>query len=82
MIEEYSHGAKLLKLSLIPFLYHIITGSLDVLVNNAGRLQRAEFIASDVEVEKDLFNVNVFGITNICRVAVKHWLVYIMRTVY
>ncbi|OQR66459.1 dehydrogenase/reductase SDR family member 7-like [Tropilaelaps mercedesae] len=47
---------------------------LDVLVNNAGRLQRAQFISSTVDVEKQLFDVNVFGSINICRVVVKHWL--------
>lgn len=59
--------------SLFTLCYNKLLGALHVLVNNAGQLQRAEFVSSSVDIEKELFNVNVFGITNICRVTVKHW---------
>ncbi|XP_003740158.1 dehydrogenase/reductase SDR family member 7 [Galendromus occidentalis] len=49
-------------------------GEINLLVNNAGRLQRSEFTATNVDAEKELFNVNVFGIISLCRVTVRHWL--------
>lgn len=62
------------------FYLHIITlqtflfFQLDVLVNNAGRSQRAEFMNIDLRVDKDLFDSNVFGLLNLSRIVIPHFL--------
>ncbi|KAI1286332.1 Dehydrogenase/reductase SDR family member 7 [Halotydeus destructor] len=48
-------------------------GQLDILVNNAGRTQRANFEETDLAVDKDMFDTNVFGLVKLTRFAVKHW---------
>lgn len=40
---------------------------IDILVNNAGRSQRANFQDIDIEVDKRMFDVNVFGTLNLTR---------------
>ncbi|GFY39726.1 hypothetical protein TNIN_344021, partial [Trichonephila inaurata madagascariensis] len=47
---------------------------LDILVNNAGRSQRAAFAEIDVKVDKELFDVNVFGTLNLTRKVLPHFL--------
>ncbi|GIY75918.1 hypothetical protein CEXT_572241 [Caerostris extrusa] len=49
-------------------------GQIDVLVNNAGISQRADFADIDIEVDQHLFNVNVFGTVNLTRKVLKHFL--------
>lgn len=48
-------------------------GTVDVLVNNAGRSQRALWEEIDVKVDQELFNLNVFSTLNLSRVALKHF---------
>lgn len=45
----------------------------DILVNNAGRSQRASFEKIDINVDEDMFKVNVFGPINLTRLLVDHW---------
>lgn len=45
----------------------------DILVNNAGRTQRAAFEKIDINVDEDMFRVNVFGCINLTRILVDHW---------
>lgn len=47
---------------------------LDVLVNNAGRSQRARWENIEIAVDKEMFNLNVFSIMSLSRLAVKHFL--------
>ncbi|GIY19200.1 hypothetical protein CEXT_363831 [Caerostris extrusa] len=47
---------------------------LDVLVNNAGRSQRASFDEIDIKVDKELFDVNVFSTLNLTRKVLPHFL--------
>jgi len=47
---------------------------LDILVNNAGRSQRAKFEEIDVDVDKELFEINVFGTLNLTRKVLPHFL--------
>ncbi|CAL1267272.1 unnamed protein product [Larinioides sclopetarius] len=47
---------------------------LDVLVNNAGRSQRASFAEIDVKVDKELFEINVFATLNLTRKVLHHFL--------
>ncbi|GFT72093.1 hypothetical protein NPIL_281981 [Nephila pilipes] len=47
---------------------------LDILVNNAGRSQRASFAEIDVKVDKELFDINVFGTLNLTRKVLPHFL--------
>ena len=47
---------------------------MDVLINNAGRSQKAEFENIDIRVDKDLFKSNVFGLLNLTRVVLPHFL--------
>ena len=53
---------------------YILIKQLDVLVNNAGRSQRAEWMNIDIIVDKDLFDGNVFGLLNLSRVVMPHFL--------
>lgn len=46
---------------------------IDILVNNAGRSQRAAFEKIDINVDEDMFRVNVFGPVNLTRIVVDHW---------
>lgn len=47
-------------------------GRIDVLVNNAGRSQRASFDEIDLQVDRELFELDVFSIVNLTRLYVKH----------
>nr|XP_042911770.1 dehydrogenase/reductase SDR family member 7 isoform X2 [Parasteatoda tepidariorum] len=47
---------------------------IDILVNNAGRSQRAKFEEIDVQVDKDLFEINVFGTLNLTRKVLPHFI--------
>lgn len=46
---------------------------IDVLVNNAGRTQRAAFEKIDIEVDEQMFRLNVFGPVHLTRIVVDHW---------
>ncbi|XP_050033534.2 dehydrogenase/reductase SDR family member 7-like [Dermacentor andersoni] len=46
---------------------------LDVLVNNAGRSQRANFEEIPVEIDKEMFDCNTFGAISLTRCAVKYF---------
>lgn len=48
-------------------------GTVDILINNAGRSQRAIFDTIDLSVDKQLFELNVFSILNFTRVALEHF---------
>ena len=47
---------------------------LDILVNNAGRSQRAKWENIEIAVDKEMFNLNVFSILSLSRIAIKHFL--------
>lgn len=47
-------------------------GQLDVLVNNAGRSQRANWETIDFQVDHDMFDLDVFSIVNLSRIYVRH----------
>lgn len=47
-------------------------GQLDVLVNNAGRSQRAQFKDIALEVDREMFELDVFSVVNLSRVYVRH----------
>lgn len=49
-------------------------GTLDVLVNNAGRSQRATWLDINIQVDRDLFDTNVFGLVNLSRIVVPYFL--------
>ncbi|KAM0728083.1 Dehydrogenase/reductase SDR family member 7 [Formica fusca] len=55
---------------------HVIEkfGKLDILVNNAGRSQRAQWENIEMTVDKEMFELNVFSIVSLSRLAVKHFL--------
>ena len=42
-------------------------GKLDVLVHNAGRSQRARWEHTDMEVDRNIFELNVFSVVNLTR---------------
>ena len=46
---------------------------IDLLINNAGRSQRAQFEKIDISVDEQMFRVNVFGPINLTRIVVEHW---------
>lgn len=48
-------------------------GGLDVLVNNAGRSQRAPWELVELSVDRELFELDVFSVINLCRIAVKYF---------
>uniref|UniRef100_A0A8D8V4N0 Dehydrogenase/reductase SDR family member 7 n=1 Tax=Cacopsylla melanoneura TaxID=428564 RepID=A0A8D8V4N0_9HEMI len=49
-------------------------GGLDILINNAGRSQRANWEEIELEVDREMFELNVFSVLNLSRIAVKHFL--------
>lgn len=49
-------------------------GRLDILINNAGRSQRALFKNIDIQVDKKLFEINVFSVVNLSRIVLNYWL--------
>lgn len=48
-------------------------GEIDVLVNNAGRSQRALFKDIELDVDKELFELDVFSTINLTRIYVRHF---------
>lgn len=47
---------------------------IDILINNAGRSQRAAFEEiQSIALDKELFDVNVFGTINLSRIVMQHW---------
>ncbi|XP_019875109.1 dehydrogenase/reductase SDR family member 7 [Aethina tumida] len=49
-------------------------GKIDVLVNNAGRSQRALWENIEMSVDKQMFELNVFGVVNLSRLAMDHFI--------
>lgn len=47
-------------------------GGLDVLVNNAGRSQRAQFKDTSLKVDQEIFDLDVFSVINLSRVYANH----------
>ena len=47
---------------------------LDVLVNNAGRSQRANWEDIDLAVDKEIFDLNVFSILSLSRIALQYFM--------
>lgn len=47
-------------------------GQLDVLVNNAGRSQRAQFKDIELKVDREMFELDVFSIINLTRIYVNY----------
>lgn len=47
-------------------------GQLDVLVNNAGRSQRANWETIELKVDHEMFDLDVFSIINLSRIYVRH----------
>ncbi|KAI4471662.1 dehydrogenase/reductase sdr family member 7-related [Holotrichia oblita] len=48
-------------------------GHVNILFNNAGRSQRAMWEEIDMAVDKEMFELNVFSVINLTRVAVKYF---------
>ncbi|XP_076315848.1 dehydrogenase/reductase SDR family member 7-like [Tachypleus tridentatus] len=48
-------------------------GKIDILVNNAGRTQRAEFVDIELEVDRQMFELNVFSSVSLTRIVLKHF---------
>lgn len=49
-------------------------GTVDILFNNAGRSQRALFNDIQLSVDKEMFDLNVFSVINLSRIALKHFI--------
>merc|ERR1712156_463976 len=47
---------------------------ISIVIHNAGRSQRARWEHTDIEVDLDLFNLNVFSIVNLSRCIMPHFL--------
>ena len=52
----------------------MISLQLDILVNNAGRTQRALFGDIELAVDKEMFDINVFGLINLTRLVLRYFL--------
>lgn len=48
-------------------------GEIDVLVNNAGRSQRALFKDIELAVDREIFELDVFSVVNLSRIYVRHF---------
>ena len=70
-----------LPLDMLKFAYHqesfnrVISHfrALDILVNNAGRSQRAEWNKIDINVDRELFELDVFSVIHLSRLAVTYF---------
>jgi dehydrogenase/reductase SDR family member 7 len=68
-------------LDMLKFAYHqesfnrVISHfrALDILVNNAGRSQRAEWNKIDINVDRELFELDVFSVIHLSRLAVTYF---------
>lgn len=49
-------------------------GSIDILVNNAGRSQRANWASIDIEVDREMFELNVFSVINLSRKVLNYFM--------
>jgi len=49
-------------------------GTLDILINNAGRSQRAEWQEIEMKLDREMFDVNVFGLLSLSRTVLPHFL--------
>ncbi|XP_069680700.1 dehydrogenase/reductase SDR family member 7-like [Periplaneta americana] len=49
-------------------------GQLDILVNNAGRSQRANWEDISLDVDKAMFDLNVFAVLSLSRIAVRYFM--------
>lgn len=49
-------------------------GKLDIMFHNAGQSQRANWEKIDIQVDKDMFDLNVFSIVNLTRLIIPHFL--------
>lgn len=67
MLEYSKHQACLDKV-----LDHF--GKLDILMNNAGRSQRAAWETIETAVDRQVFEINVFSVIALSRIALKHFL--------
>lgn len=47
-------------------------GVLDILVNNAGRSQQAKWADIDITIDRQIFELNVFGAVNLTRLYLRH----------
>ncbi|KAI4471661.1 dehydrogenase/reductase sdr family member 7-related [Holotrichia oblita] len=48
-------------------------GRIHILFNNAGRSQRAMWEDIDLSIDKQMFELNVFSVLNLTRIAIKHF---------
>lgn len=48
-------------------------GHVDILFNNAGRSQRAVWEDIELDVDKQLFDLNVFSVIHLTRIAINHF---------
>jgi len=49
-------------------------GKINVMLHNAGKSQRARWEYTDLEVDKDVFNLNVFSVVNLSRCIMPHFM--------
>ena len=47
---------------------------INVMLHNAGKSQRARWEYTDLEVDKDVFNLNVFSVVNLSRCIMPHFM--------
>lgn len=62
--------------ALVPAFQKVLQvfGPIDVLLLNAGRSQRAKWEHIDAQVDKDLFELNVFSVINLARIVLRNML--------
>lgn len=76
-----SEDILVIPLDMLKFAYHqdsfnqVITHfrALDILVNNAGRSQRADWDKIDINVDRELFELDVFSVIHLSRLAVTYF---------
>lgn len=49
-------------------------GKIDIVMNNAGRSQRANWENINLSVDREMFDLNVFGVLNFSRIVVKYFI--------
>ena len=51
-----------------------LCSQLDIMIHNAGQSQRARWEHTDIKVDRDIFDINVFSVVNLTRLILPHFL--------
>ena len=84
-VEYFSYDVFLKFISLDPMHFEVSSlfyFQINVMLHNAGKSQRARWEYTDLEVDKDVFNLNVFSVVNLSRCIMPHFMKEILALLH